>query len=100
MAQSFFLKMDGVDGECAVEGHKKEIQVLSWSHSFNQPTSPEPHCGRRRHGGAGQSCGFQLHQVHRHRLGAADEAMLERQDRCLGFVHRLPFRTAMPWWNT
>jgi type VI secretion system secreted protein Hcp len=40
MAQIFFLKIADIDGECAVEGHAKEIQVLSWSHSFNQPTSP------------------------------------------------------------
>lgn len=40
MAQRFFLRLTEVDGECAVEGHKKEIQVLSWNHSFNQPSSP------------------------------------------------------------
>lgn len=40
MAQNFFLKMDGVEGECPVEGHRQDIHVLSWNHSFNQPTSP------------------------------------------------------------
>lgn len=40
MAQNFFIKIDGIDGESKVSGHDKEIQVLSWSHSFNQPTSP------------------------------------------------------------
>lgn len=40
MAQNFFIKIDGIDGESKVDGHTKDIQVLSWSHSFNQPTSP------------------------------------------------------------
>lgn len=40
MSQDFFLKISDVDGECRVDGHQKEIQVLSWSHAFNQPTSP------------------------------------------------------------
>lgn len=39
MAQNFFIKIDGIEGESKVEGHDKDIQVLSWSHSFNQPTS-------------------------------------------------------------
>lgn len=39
MAQNFFIKIDSIDGESQVTGHTKEIQVLSWSHSFNQPTS-------------------------------------------------------------
>lgn len=39
MAQNFFIKIDSIDGESKVTGHEKEIQVLSWSHSFNQPTS-------------------------------------------------------------
>lgn len=39
MAQNFFIKIDGIDGESKVDSHDKDIQVLSWSHSFNQPTS-------------------------------------------------------------
>lgn len=39
MATNFFIKIDGIDGESQVSGHEKDIQVLSWSHSFNQPTS-------------------------------------------------------------
>lgn len=39
MATNFFIKIDGIDGESKVSGHEKDIQVLSWSHSFNQPTS-------------------------------------------------------------
>jgi len=40
MATNFFLKLDGVTGEAQDTGHTGEIAVLSWSHSFNQPTSP------------------------------------------------------------
>lgn len=39
MATNFFIKIDSIDGESKVDGHTKDIQVLSWSHSFNQPTS-------------------------------------------------------------
>lgn len=39
MATSFFIKIDGIDGESKVSGHDKEIEAQSWSHSFNQPTS-------------------------------------------------------------
>jgi type VI secretion system secreted protein Hcp len=35
----FFIKISDVDGESLVADHAKEIQVLSWSHSFNQPSS-------------------------------------------------------------
>lgn len=40
MTQNLFLRIDGVEGECGVDGRRGDIQVLSWSHSFNQPTSP------------------------------------------------------------
>ncbi|TVR99118.1 MAG: type VI secretion system tube protein Hcp [Rhodospirillales bacterium] len=42
MAINAFLKFEepDIEGECTATGHEKEIQVLSWSHSFNQPTSP------------------------------------------------------------
>lgn len=39
MAQSFFIKLEGINGDSRADGHRDEIQVLSWSHSFNQPTS-------------------------------------------------------------
>lgn len=41
MAANMFLKITGPDikGESTDENHKDEIQVLSWSHAFNQPTS-------------------------------------------------------------
>jgi type VI secretion system secreted protein Hcp len=34
-----YLKLDKIDGECTSTGHEKEIEVLSWSHGFSQPTS-------------------------------------------------------------
>lgn len=42
MAGNMFLKFETptIDGESADSDHTKELQVLSWSHSFNQPTSP------------------------------------------------------------
>jgi len=42
MAGNFFIKFSTPDikGESADSNHAGEIQVLSWSHSFNQPTSP------------------------------------------------------------
>jgi type VI secretion system secreted protein Hcp len=40
MAANFFLKLTDIKGESTDESHKEEIQVLSWSHSFNQPTKP------------------------------------------------------------
>ena len=41
MAANMFLKLEtpNVEGEATDSNHDKEIQVLSWSHSFNQPTS-------------------------------------------------------------
>ncbi len=42
MAGNFFVKFEepAITGESGDDAHKGEIQVLSWSHSFNQPTSP------------------------------------------------------------
>jgi type VI secretion system secreted protein Hcp len=40
MAANFFLQLAGVTGESSDSAHAGQIQVLSWSHSFNQPTSP------------------------------------------------------------
>jgi type VI secretion system secreted protein Hcp len=42
MAANMFLKFETpeIKGESAATGHTEEIEVLSWSHSFNQPTSP------------------------------------------------------------
>lgn len=42
MSTNFFIKFEepAIEGESTDSEHAKEIQVLSWSHSFNQPTSP------------------------------------------------------------
>jgi type VI secretion system secreted protein Hcp len=42
MATNFFLKLEDptVEGESTDSNHSKELQILSWSHSFNQPTKP------------------------------------------------------------
>lgn len=34
-----YLKLDKIKGESTAEGHTDEIEVLSWSHGFSQPTS-------------------------------------------------------------
>ena len=39
MATNMYLKLDGIKGECTAKGHEGEIEILSWSHSFSQPTS-------------------------------------------------------------
>ncbi|MDH6592574.1 type VI secretion system secreted protein Hcp [Variovorax sp. TBS-050B] len=36
MAADMFLKLEGVDGESKDDGHKKEIDVLSWSWGASQ----------------------------------------------------------------
>lgn len=42
MATNFFLKLETptIEGESTDSSHSKELQILSWSHSFNQPTKP------------------------------------------------------------
>lgn len=42
MASNMYLKFEdpAVEGSSTAEGHAKEIEVLSWSHGFVQPTSP------------------------------------------------------------
>jgi type VI secretion system secreted protein Hcp len=42
MAGNFFIKFEepGITGESTDSSHTGEIQVMSWSHSFNQPTKP------------------------------------------------------------
>src|SRR3974377_106712 len=41
MASNFFLKFEepAINGESTDSSHTKELQILSWSHSFNQPSS-------------------------------------------------------------
>jgi type VI secretion system secreted protein Hcp len=45
-AVDYFLKIDGVDGESQDQGHKGEIEVLSWSWGESQ-------AGQVAHGGGG-----------------------------------------------
>jgi type VI secretion system secreted protein Hcp len=42
MATNFFLKLETpeIKGESTDSSHSGELQILSWSHSFNQPTKP------------------------------------------------------------
>jgi len=42
MASNMYLKFadPSVDGSSTADGHAKEIEILSWSHGFVQPTSP------------------------------------------------------------
>jgi type VI secretion system secreted protein Hcp len=42
MAQNVFIKFEepGIEGEATASNHANQIEVLSWSHGFNQPTSP------------------------------------------------------------
>jgi len=50
MAINAFMKICGpdVNGGSTSKGHETEIEVLSWNHGFNQPTSAV-----RSHGGGG-----------------------------------------------
>ncbi|HEY3572188.1 MAG TPA: type VI secretion system tube protein Hcp, partial [Thermoanaerobaculia bacterium] len=40
MAINSYIKLDGIDGGSSASGHEKEIEIMSWSHGFSQPTSP------------------------------------------------------------
>jgi type VI secretion system secreted protein Hcp len=44
MAEDWFLKIDGVEGESRSDAHKGEIDVLAWSWGVTQTGSP-PHGG-------------------------------------------------------
>lgn len=41
MAQNMFIKFEepGITGEATDATHKNEIEIMSWSHGFSQPTS-------------------------------------------------------------
>lgn len=43
MATNMYIKFTepNIKGEATDTNHKAEIEVLSWSHGFNQPTSPQ-----------------------------------------------------------
>jgi type VI secretion system secreted protein Hcp len=42
MASNMYIKFEepAIDASSTASGHEKEIEVLSWSHGFVQPTSP------------------------------------------------------------
>lgn len=40
MAETMFIKIGNIKGEVTDSAHRDEIQVTSWSHSFNQSTNP------------------------------------------------------------
>ena len=40
MAANMYLKLEGVEGESESASNPGEFEILSWSHSFTQPTSP------------------------------------------------------------
>lgn len=40
MATNSYVKMDNITGSSTAAGHTDEIEILSWSHGFGQPTSP------------------------------------------------------------
>ncbi len=50
MTTDAFLKMDDVTGECVVDGHEEEIQVLSWNWGMSQAGTTHRGSG----GGAGK----------------------------------------------
>ena len=42
MATNMYIKFEepAIEGSGGAAGHEKEIEILSWSHGFSQPTSP------------------------------------------------------------
>ena len=40
MAINSYIKLASIDGGSTSGGHEKEIEIMSWSHGFSQPTSP------------------------------------------------------------
>ncbi len=40
MASNMFIKFDEIEGEATDVNHSGWIEILSWSHGFNQPASP------------------------------------------------------------
>ncbi len=48
MAIAYFLKLDGIQGECTQSKHKDEIDILNWSWGATNPVTPV---------GAGMSAG-------------------------------------------
>ena len=40
MAEHWYLRIDGIDGESAAKGHEKAIDVLAWSWGVGQTGAP------------------------------------------------------------
>lgn len=40
MATNAYIKLDGIAGGSTANKHAGEIEIMSWSHGFSQPTSP------------------------------------------------------------
>lgn len=42
MAGNMYIKFESpnIVGEATYKGHEKDVEVISWSHGFSQPTSP------------------------------------------------------------
>jgi len=63
VAESWFLKIDGIDGESTDVSHKDEIDVLSWSWGVTHPTGGTGSGGGG--GGAGKAAFQDFHFVAR-----------------------------------
>jgi type VI secretion system secreted protein Hcp len=59
VAQNWFLKIDGIEGESLDKAHKGEIEVLSWSWGVTNEGSPGPGGG----GGTGKPSFQDFHFV-------------------------------------
>jgi type VI secretion system secreted protein Hcp len=73
MAINTYIKIDSITGGSTATGHEGEIEVLSWSHGFVQPTSPT-----RSTAGAGtvEQAHHQHHQFTKY-LDPASTALLK-----------------------
>ncbi len=40
MATNMYITFEDIEGGSSSSGHEKQIEMLSWNHGFNQPTSP------------------------------------------------------------
>jgi type VI secretion system secreted protein Hcp len=76
----YFLKMDGIEGGATAEGHKNEIDVLSWSFGVTQPGSS---------GYAGTGAGVGKGQFHDLTITKyLDKASPKLMNACAGGEHK------------
>jgi type VI secretion system secreted protein Hcp len=59
MPESWYLNIDGIPGESVAEGHKDEIDILSWSYGVTHPGSAGAGAG----GGVGKASFQDFHFV-------------------------------------